>query len=57
MDAIVSSVTVSFIYRKSGRSFLNLIKLDTFQKSDSIKVKYLNLSTLKIDQKGISVKS
>jgi len=57
MDAIVSSVTVSFIYRKSGRSFLILIKLDIFQKSDFIKLKYLNLSTLKIDQKRISVKS
>ena len=57
MDAIVSSVTVSFINRKSGWSFLILIKLDIFQKSDFIKLKYLNLSTLKIDQKRISVKS
>ena len=54
MDAIVSSVTVSFINSKSGRSFSILIKLDIFQKSDSKKLKYLNLKTLKIDQKRIS---
>ena len=54
MDAIVSSVTVSFINSKSGRSFSILIKLDIFQKSDSKKLKYLNLKTLQIDQKRIS---
>ena len=56
MDAIASSATVSFrkmVDRKSGWSAL--VKSDSFQKSDYKKLKYLNFSTLKIDQKRVLI--
>ena len=56
MDAIASSATVSFrkmVDRESGWSAL--VKSDSFQKSDYKKLKYLNFSTLKIDQKRVLI--